>query len=28
VRIGQFDSTMDVILSQTGDVTARIERAT
>jgi hypothetical protein len=27
VRIGQFDSSMDAIVSQTGDFTARIERA-
>ena len=28
VRIGQFDGSMDVIVRQTGDFTARIERAT
>jgi hypothetical protein len=27
VRIGQFDSSMDAIVSQTGDFTARIELA-
>ena len=27
VRIGQFDGSMDAIVSQTGDFTARIERA-